>query len=73
MKRKATDYSESLSRHFYKVKMKQKKQFKLKCPDCEKEIIGFSEHHAQQNLMIHTKTSEKCREFRELLRKRGLK
>jgi len=53
--------------------MKQKKQFKLKCPDCEKEIIGFSEHHAKQNLMIHSRTSEKCREFRELLRKKGLK
>lgn len=53
--------------------MKQKKQFKVKCPECEKEIIGFSEHHAEQNLMIHQKTSERCREFKELLRKKGLR
>ena len=45
----------------------------MKCPNCEKDIIGFSEHHAKQNLMIHQKTSEKCREFKELLRKKGLK
>ncbi len=55
------------------MEIKQKKQFKAKCPDCEKDIIGFSEHHAQQNLMIHSRTSGKCREFRELLRKKGLK
>jgi len=55
------------------VSMKQKKQFKVKCEDCDKEIIGFSEHHAKQNLMIHTRTSEKCKEFKELLRKKGYK
>ena len=53
--------------------MKEKKQFKIKCPDCDKEIIGFSMHHAKQNLMIHQKTSIKCKEFKELLRKKGLK
>ncbi|MDP6600440.1 MAG: hypothetical protein QF798_03330 [Candidatus Woesearchaeota archaeon] len=53
--------------------MKQKKQFKMKCPDCEQEIIGFSEHHAGQNLMIHQKTSIRCREFKELLRKKRYK
>ena len=53
--------------------MKKKKQVLMKCPDCEKEIIGFSEHHAKQNLMIHQKTSERCKEFKELLRKRGFK
>lgn len=53
--------------------MKQKKQFKIKCEVCEKEIIGFSEHHAKKNLMIHTRTSEKCKEFKELLSKKGIK
>ena len=50
--------------------MKEKKQFKIKCPDCDKEIIGFSMHHAKQNLMIHQKTSMKCKEFKELLKKK---
>jgi ribosomal protein S27E len=53
--------------------MKGKRQFKIRCPDCDKEIIGFSRHHAEQNLMIHQKTSIRCREFRELLRKKGYK
>ena len=53
--------------------MKEKKQFKIKCPDCDKEIVGFSEHHANQNLMIHQKTSMKCKEFKELLRREWAK
>ncbi len=53
--------------------MKEKKQFLMKCSNCDKDIIGFSEHHAKQNLMIHQRTSEKCKEFKELLRKKGLK
>ena len=53
--------------------MKEKKQFKLKCSDCEKEIVGFSIHHSQQNLMIHQKTSMRCKEFKELLKKKGFK
>lgn len=53
--------------------MKQKKQVKMRCPDCEREIIGFSEHHAKMNLMIHQKASLKCKAIKELLKKKGLK
>ena len=49
--------------------VKQKEKFKIKCPDCEKEIIGFSEHHAKQNLIIHQKTSERCKEIKRILKK----
>ncbi len=49
--------------------VKQKEKFKIKCPDCEKEIIGFSEHHAKQNLIIHQRTSERCKEIKRLLKK----
>lgn len=49
--------------------VKEKKKFIERCPDCEKEIIGFSEHHAKQNLMIHKRTSIRCKEFKELLAK----
>jgi len=53
--------------------MAEKKKFKIKCPDCEQEIIGFSEHHAKMNLMIHQKTSERCKDIVRLLKKKGLK
>lgn len=52
---------------------KEKQRVVIRCPDCEKEIIGFSEHHAKQNLMIHRKTSERCKEIVRLLKKKGLK
>lgn len=32
--------------------MKQKKPTKLKC-ECGREIIGFSEQHAEANLALH--------------------
>jgi len=53
--------------------MAEKKQFKIRCPDCDKEIIGFSEHHAKMNLMIHQKTSERCKDIIKLLKRKGLK
>lgn len=48
---------------------KQKKKYIIKCPECEKEIVGFSEHHAKQNLMIHQKTSERCKYIKSLKEK----
>ena len=51
---------------------KEKKKVIIKCPDCEKDIIGFSEHHAKQNLMIHQKTSERCKDIVKILKKKGL-
>ncbi|HKZ33655.1 MAG TPA: hypothetical protein VJ142_00235 [Candidatus Nanoarchaeia archaeon] len=48
----------------------KKKKFILKCSDCNKEIIGFSEHHAKQNLMIHKKASIRCEEFKKLLKEK---
>lgn len=48
---------------------KQKKKFIIRCPDCNKKIIGFSEHHAKMNLMIHQRTSERCKELLELKKK----
>ena len=53
--------------------MKEKKKVIIKCFDCEKEIIGFSQHHAEQNLMIHQKTSERCKEIKRLLKKNNNK
>lgn len=53
--------------------MKQKKQYKIKCPGCDKEIIGFSEQHAKQNLYIHQQTSQKHKDIIRLLKKKGLK
>ena len=53
--------------------MKQKKQFKIRCPDCEKDIIGFSEHHAKLNLYIHQQTSKRHKDIVRLLKKKGLK
>ena len=50
--------------------VKQKKKFKIKCPYCDKEIIGFSEHHAKMNLMIHEKASERCKDIRRILKKK---
>ena len=49
--------------------VKQKEKFKIKCPNCEKEIIGFSEHHAKMNLMIHQKTSKRCKYIKNLKKK----
>lgn len=50
--------------------MKQKKQYKTKCPDCDKEIIGFSEQHAKINLSIHQQTSQRHKEIVRILKKR---
>jgi len=50
--------------------VRQKRKFKITCPDCEKKIIGFSEHHAKQNLMIHQRTSERCKEIKRILKKK---
>ncbi len=50
--------------------VKQKKKVVIKCPDCEKPIIGFSEHHAKQNLLIHQMASIKCKEIRAIIKKR---
>ena len=47
--------------------VKQKKAFKLKC-DCGKETIGFSEHHAQQNLKTHKLVSKEHRERMKLIK-----
>ncbi len=49
--------------------VKQKEKFKVECPDCEKEIVGFSKHHAKQNLIIHQRTSEMCKQIKRLLQK----
>ena len=49
--------------------MGKKKVHEVEC-DCGATIRGFSEHHAKQNLMIHQKTSIKCQEFKELLRRK---
>ncbi len=51
--------------------VKQKKKVVLKCPDCDKKIIGFSEHHAKQNLMIHQRTSERCKEIKRIIKKKS--
>lgn len=48
----------------------KKKKFVIKCPDCNKEIIGFSKHHVKQNLMIHQKASIRCRDFKKLLKEK---
>jgi len=52
--------------------VKQKKKFFQECPKCYRTITGFSEHHAKMNLMIHLKTSERCKEIQNILKKRGL-
>jgi len=52
--------------------VKPKKQFKIICPDCEKEIIGFSEQHAKQNLYIHQQTSQRHKDIIKLLKKKGV-
>jgi len=47
---------------------KQKKKFFLEC-ECGLKIIGFSEHHAKQNLIIHKKTSKQHKQLLILKRK----
>ena len=53
--------------------VKQKKKFIIKCKDCNKGIIGFSEHHAKMNLMIHEMMSTKHKEIKKILKEKGLK
>ena len=53
--------------------VKQKKKVIIRCPDCEKKIVGFSEHHAKQNLMIHQRTSERCKEIKKIIRIKNLR
>jgi len=50
-----------------------KKKFIIKCPECDKEIMGFSEKHAKQNLYIHQQTSQKHKDIVRLLKKKGFK
>ena len=38
--------------------MDEKKKFVIICPGCGKEIVGFSQHHVEQNLFIHQQTSQ---------------
>ena len=45
--------------------VKQKKKVIKKCPYCKKDIVGFSEHHAKQNLVIHQKVSVMCKYIRK--------
>lgn len=48
-----------------KIKGK-KKEFKVEC-ECHKKIIGFSEHHANENLKLHKKISKDHRERMKLI------
>ena len=52
--------------------MSEKKEFKRTC-ECGREIVGFSEHHAQVNLDIHRQTSKFHKEVMKLLKKHGEK
>ena len=47
---------------------KQKQITELGC-ECGMKIKGFSQHHAEQNLMIHKHTSQKHKELIQLKRK----
>jgi len=47
--------------------MKTKQKFKLKCK-CGKEIIGFSQKHAEQNLNLHKLISKEHKERMELIK-----
>lgn len=51
--------------------VKQKTKFVLEC-DCGLKVIGFSEHHAKQNLIIHQKTSKQHKQLL-ILKKKWLK
>jgi len=51
--------------------MVPKKQYKIKCQDCDKEIIGFSEHHAKVNLDIHKKFSQRHKDIIAILKKKN--
>ena len=53
--------------------VKEKKKFMLKCLECEKEIIGFSEGHAKSNMKIHREVSQRHKDIVKLLKKKGLK
>ena len=50
--------------------LKKKEKFIIKCPYCKKDVIGFSEHHAKQNLVIHKKSSEQCKYIRKYILKK---
>ena len=52
--------------------MVSKKKVRIKC-ECGKEIIGFSQKHAEMNMLIHVKTSIRHHDIIKLLKKRGLK
>lgn len=47
--------------------VKQKRQVKIMC-GCRKEIIGFSEHHAKQNLRLHKLTSHEHKDRMKLIK-----
>lgn len=50
--------------------VKKKTKSIIKCPYCKKGIIGFSKHHAKQNLLIHKKLSERCKYIRKYILKK---
>lgn len=52
--------------------VKTKKKVFEECPKCGMRIAGFSAHHAKQNLIIHSKASQKCRKIQEILKRKGL-
>ncbi|MFH1311277.1 MAG: hypothetical protein ABIH65_02630 [Nanoarchaeota archaeon] len=46
----------------------KKKKFFIEC-ECSAKIVGFSEHHVKQNLIIHKRTSQKHKELLKLKKK----
>lgn len=47
--------------------MKIKQKYKLIC-ECQKEIVGFSKHHAEKNLELHKIISQEHKERMELIK-----
>lgn len=56
--------------------MPKRNKIYVVCPKCKKKIFGSSEHHAKQNLMIHSRASTKCKEIQkrieEILKEKNL-
>ena len=52
--------------------MVSKKKVILKC-ECGKNIIGFSQKHAEINMQIHIKTSIRHQDIMKLLKEKGMK
>ena len=49
-----------------------KKKVMIKC-ECGKEVIGFSQKHAEMNMLIHVKTSIRHHDIIKLLKEKRLK